>query len=75
MEKIDAYRYRGAVYDSKDALQKELDRLLGEIITRHAHTMAHLTKYKDIATHLEINLADFHEAYLLQEDMQALKDL
>lgn len=75
MEKIEAYRYRGTVYETKEALQKELDGLLGKIITSHAHKLAQIDKYSATTEYLAGHLDDFHEAYLLQEDMRALKDL
>lgn len=74
MEVITAYRFRGQIFDSKDKALKHIDELIGSILTRHAHRLAQIDKYKATLEYLEENAADFYEIHLLQEDKRIVED-
>lgn len=74
MERITAYRWRGQIFETKHEAEKAIDEALGAIITKHSHAVAAIGKYAATAEYLESHLADFHEAYLLQQDKTVLTD-
>ena len=74
MRRVTAYRWGGQLYESEAAARRVIDEEVGKLLTRHAHTMVHLSKYSQILAHLEENLEDFHRAYLLTKDKEVTED-